>query len=194
MMPMNRAALLVVVLDFCAIGALPFVFFRRDGRFHLMWWVTALPFFACPALLVGAALGVLPAADPWGLRLGDWADYMAITAAVASIAVIFLTLGTHRIPISLWHQEEDAPEHIVTWGPYRFIRHPFYASFLLAFLSGAILLPHPLVLACGLYALAVLSFTAACEERRLCESSFGGEYRAYMASTGRFFPRVGRRS
>ena len=51
---MNRAALLAVLLDFSAIGALPFVFLRRDGRFHILWWVTAVPSFLCPAVLLAA--------------------------------------------------------------------------------------------------------------------------------------------
>ena len=51
---MSRAALLLVIIDFCAIGALPVIFFRRDGRFNPRWWLTAAPFLACPAILVAA--------------------------------------------------------------------------------------------------------------------------------------------
>ena len=69
------------------------------------------------------------------------------------------------------------------------MRHPFYASFLLAFAAACALLPHPAILALALYTFVILSVTAAREEKRLGESEFGAEYRAYLTRTGRFFPR-----
>jgi protein-S-isoprenylcysteine O-methyltransferase Ste14 len=189
---MNRAALLVLVLDFLSIGALPVIFFRRDGRLSLMWWLTAVPFFACPVLLVGAWSGLLPLSQRYVSLLGPWQDVASVLMSVSSIAMIFLTLGTHRIPIALWHQTNDAPRQLVTWGAYRYVRHPFYASFLLAYAGACLLYPHPAVLALCVYSAAVLNLTAAKEERRLAASEFGDEYRAYMAKTGRFFPRWNR--
>jgi hypothetical protein len=48
-----------------------------------------------------------------------------VVLSAASIALICLTLGTPRIPIALWHQNGDQPEHIVAYGAYRWIRQPF---------------------------------------------------------------------
>ena len=87
---------------------------------------------------------------------------------------------------------QDAPRQLVTWGAYKYVRHPFYASFLLAYAGACLLYPHPAVLAFCAYSAAVLNLTAAKEERRLAASEFGDEYRAYMARTGRFFPRWNR--
>lgn len=189
---MNPATLLLIALDFAAIGALPILFFRRDGRLNLMWWLTGGPFFICPLLLIGAGLGWVPLRARYAHVLGPWQDLGAVVPAAASIALIFLTLGTHRIPIALWHQGSDAPKHIVTWGAYRFIRHPFYSSFLLAFAAACFFFPHPIVLGLSLYVFVVLNLTAAGEERKLRASEFGAEYAAYMDRTGRFFPRLGR--
>ena len=36
-----------------------------------------------------------------------------------------------------------------------------------------------------------VNVTAAREEKRLSESEFGAEYRAYLQTTGRFFPKLG---
>ena len=186
---MNRATAAVIVLDFLLIGALPRCFFRREGRFNLQWWLTAWPFFACPLLLLAFALGVLPV-PPRLLRLFPVQDLVALLPALASLGLLFYTLGTHRIPIALWHQEDDAPVEIVTWGAYARIRHPFYASFLLVFLAAALALPHPAILALGLYAFVMLNRTAAREERRLSSSHLGTEYAAYLQRTGRFLPRL----
>lgn len=189
---MSRAALLLVLLDFAAIGTLPRLFFRKDGTLNLRWWLTAWPFFACPLLLLGAASRLLPLDLRYARVLGGGQDLAPVAPAAASLALLFLTLGTHRIPIALWHQVNDAPRHVVTWGAYRFVRHPFYVSFLLAFLAAALLFPHPAVLGLAAYVAVALNATAAREERALLASEFGDEYRAYLAHTGRFWPRGGR--
>ena len=185
---MNRVTVVLVVVAFLLIGGLPRLFFRQ-GRLNLMWWVTAWPFFACPALLLAFFFGWLPA-PPWLGRLFPAQDMVATLPALAAMGLLFFTLGSHRIPIALWHQQEDAPREIVTWGAYARIRHPFYASFLLAFLSAILCFPHPAVVALFAYSAIVLDRTAAREERRLSASHLGEQYRAYMQRTGRFFPRL----
>jgi protein-S-isoprenylcysteine O-methyltransferase Ste14 len=186
---MNKALLVIHLLNLSLIGMLPAVFFRKDGRFNLMWWITASPFLVCAISLLAAFFGHL---DPLTGRDSLWASVSEIASApfaVASIALMFFTLGTHRIPISLWHQENDAPRHIVTYGAYSRIRHPFYASFLMALLGALIFLPNPATLLAFICGLLILNFTAAREERRLRASEFGSQYQAYMRRTGRFWPR-----
>ncbi|MFC5724230.1 methyltransferase family protein [Streptomyces gamaensis] len=187
---MDGSALLLLSLNFACIGALPRVFFRSDGRLNVKWWLTAWPFFLCPALVVLAAvLGREPLA-PVGWRTG--LDLLAVVLDAASIALIFLTLGTHRVPLALWHQDDDAPRHLVTHGAYRRIRHPFYSAFLLAFLAALCVWPHWVTAAFAVYGFAALRSTAVREERRLAASEFGAQYRSYLARSGRFFPRLGR--
>lgn len=171
------------------IGILPKIFFRDDGAYNLMWFVTAAPFGLCGVVL--------------GLALGDVVEPMYVTGHVhtammaagmvlsaGSIALIAYTLGTHRIPLALWHQDNDAPRSIVTYGAYKRVRHPFYTSFLLCLIGAVIAMPHPLTLACLAYGFAILNHTAAREERNLSASEFGDEYKAYIAHTGRFFPKL----
>jgi protein-S-isoprenylcysteine O-methyltransferase Ste14 len=182
----NIPILVVMLADFAAIGLLPRVFFKQ-GALNGGWWLTALPFFCCPAFLVAAT------AAGWHSWVGPGMA-STVTGAVAgvlatgSIALLALTLGTHRIPLALWHQDDDAPAAIVTYGAYARIRHPFYASFLLALAAAVVLFPHPGTVLPLCYAVIKLNMTAAREERRLSASEFGGEYRAYVARTGRFLP------
>jgi protein-S-isoprenylcysteine O-methyltransferase Ste14 len=184
-------ALVVIACNFLAIGALPILFFRRDGRLNAMWWMTGGPFFVCPLFLIAADLGWVAGAARYRDVFGPLQAHLAIVPSLASIALLFLTLGTHRIPIALWHQSNDAPKHIVTWGAYRHVRHPFYVSFLLAFAAAVLFLPHPVVVALALYVVVVLSLTAAREERRLAASELGEEYKEYIRHTGRFWPSLG---
>lgn len=186
---MTEFALALHLANFAVIGALPFTFFKRWGSFNAMWWLTASPLFLCIAFVVAAYLGLVPArpvATAWQVLA------FSSLLAIVSMTLIAVTVRTHRVRIALWHQPDDAPEHIVTSGPYRYIRHPFYAAFLLA-LAGALLFsPQPGTLLTFVVGLAMLNVTAAREERRLRASAFGAEYAAYMASTGRFFPRLER--
>jgi protein-S-isoprenylcysteine O-methyltransferase Ste14 len=184
----NKPVLVLIVLNFALIGLLPRIFFRHDGRLNARWWATALPFGVAPGFLVAASVAGLAPLTP-----RSWLTALAMVSVVlsaASIGLIFLTLGTHRIPIALWHQDADAPEHIVTYGAYRWIRHPFYAAFILAFLSAAVFLPHWVTLGALAYALVALNLTARREERRLAGSAFGAQYTQYLGRTGRFVPRL----
>ena len=88
-----------------------------------------------------------------------------MVCSVASIALIAFTLGTHRHRLALWHQTNDAPEHLVTYGAIRRLRHPFYTAFLLALLAALLACPHVGTAATlwpGYY-----NYTAAQEEQRL---------------------------
>jgi len=184
---MNEPVVLLFILNLIFIGLLPKIFFRKDGRFNLMWWVTASPFLLCALFLILATAGYIAPFKPD--RWARWLDLISVPFSVTSIALLFFTLGTHRIPIALWHQDNDAPKHIVTYGAYRWIRHPFYASFILALLGAFLFCPHWGTLYTLLHGVTVLNLTAAREERRLSASEFGDEYRQYIERTGRFWPR-----
>jgi protein-S-isoprenylcysteine O-methyltransferase Ste14 len=180
--------LLLYLLNFGFIGALPRIFFKKGGSYNPMWWLTASPFFVCAAALVATSAGVRHPLLGAPFVVSGLQEVLAVPFAAASIALIALTISSHQRPIALWHQQNDAPEHITTHGAYRYIRHPFYASFLLALLGATILSPQPLTLLALVGALVQLNRTAAREEGRLCASAFGAEYAAYMQRTGRFLP------
>jgi protein-S-isoprenylcysteine O-methyltransferase Ste14 len=191
---LNPVSLLLILLNFAMIGLLPRLHFRQDGRLNGRWWLTAAPLLLSPSILVLHALGI------WfpGLSLGSlpapWDGILCVPFQVLSIAGIAMTIGCHRIPLSLWHQDNDAPRALVTWGPYRRVRHPFYASFLLAMVGAFVFLPDAGTLGALLLAFFILNTTAGKEEARLSASDFGAEYRAYMRNTGRFLPRIPHRS
>ena len=178
-------------MNFGLTSLLPQLFFRKDGRWNKAWWVTVFPFMISPLGVLGAMF--FPAHAVFGAwcRLTSVHRGCAGMVALASYGLLMMTLGTHRIPLALWHQRDahDAPVHLVTWGPYRFVRHPFYASYLLSFIAAVLYAPTFLTVSAWLYATIAVSLTARGEERRLCASPLGDEYREYMQTTGRFFPR-----
>ena len=179
------AAIAASLIALGLIGLLPRIFFRR-GRLNAHWWMTASPFIVAGGTLAASVAGILtPLA---GARLHELLAWLAIIAACGAIALIRWTLHTHARPVSLWHQEDDRPDELVTRGAYAYVRHPFYASFLLALLACALAFPHALTLVALVGGALQLNRTAAREEQRL-RAAFGHHYHAYIQRTGRFVPR-----
>jgi protein-S-isoprenylcysteine O-methyltransferase Ste14 len=184
----TSAHYLLVVANFCLIGALPRIFFKR-GRLNGRWFLTASPFALAAGGVVAAWLGIV---HPWiGGARGEALALAGVGLSAASIHLIGFTMGANRIPLSLWHQDDDAPAEIVTWGPYARVRHPFYASFLAAFAAAVCVAPGVATLGAAVLGAVALSVTARREERRLRASPLGATYTRYAARTGRFLPGVG---
>jgi protein-S-isoprenylcysteine O-methyltransferase Ste14 len=184
---MTISATTIVLANFLMIGILPRIFFRKDGSFNLMWWVTASPIFLNAIVVFLGQINILSVSIALPMAIGQ---IMSVILSVASISMISMTLGTHRVPLALWHQENDAPKQIVTWGTYKYIRHPFYTSFITAQIASVLYFPHILNLVGLLAAIIVLNQTASREERRLSSSTYGQEYIDYIKTTGRFFPKL----
>ncbi len=80
---------------------------------------------------------------------------------------------------------------LVTHGPYRWVRHPFYVTAAVLMASVTLLSASWLIGLSSFVVLALLAARTPKEERKLIER-FGQSYQDYMAKTGRFVPRVGR--
>lgn len=80
---------------------------------------------------------------------------------------------------------------LVTTGPYRWIRHPFYVTASLMVIAVTLLAANWFIGLSGLLAVILLVVRTPKEEQKLIEK-FGDRYRAYIATTGRFFPKLKR--
>jgi protein-S-isoprenylcysteine O-methyltransferase Ste14 len=78
---------------------------------------------------------------------------------------------------------------LVTHGPYRWVRHPFYVTAALLMGSVTLLTANWLIGASSLLVLGLLAVRTPKEEQMLTDR-FGQQYKDYMAKTGRFFPRI----
>ena len=76
---------------------------------------------------------------------------------------------------------------MVTWGPYRYVRHPSYLAYFLMIFGLLFmwlnLLAAPCLLAIPGY------FQVVDEEEKMLIARFGEEYQRYQTKTGRFWPR-----
>jgi len=105
-------------------------------------------------------------------------------AAVALMIWARVTFGRR----SFHFAANPTPGGLVTWGPYRFIRHPIYTAVCLFVTAGAA--AHPSWRTCLLVAIVWGGAIARmfCEERLLAARY--PEYRQYAATTSRMIPRV----
>lgn len=140
-----------------------------------------------------------------------------VTAAVLTALAVFLLLvwtGSAPVPavlaalvlegLALWmfHRtaaasregglhfafDKDHPVSLVTNGPYRFVRHPFYTSYLIFWTGLAIgswtIWAIPVLLAMA----AIYTIAARDEERKFANSPMAAEYAVYRSRTGMFWP------
>jgi protein-S-isoprenylcysteine O-methyltransferase Ste14 len=85
---------------------------------------------------------------------------------------------------------DDTPQFLLTSGPYAYIRNPFYASYLLAYLGAAILFPGLATLVVFLGMDIFLLMVARFEEQKFVRSPLAAQYAAYRRRTGMFIPKL----
>ncbi|MGF6311558.1 protein-S-isoprenylcysteine O-methyltransferase Ste14 [Bradyrhizobium sp. i1.8.4] len=127
----------------------------------------------------------------------DFASYVfrpaqAWLGVVLAIAALVMFRLTHRALGRNWSLSLDVREnhHLITDGIYRKIRHPMYSAFWLWAVAQALLLPNWVAGFAGLIGFGTLFFGRVAREEQMMLETFGDEYRAYMARTGRIMPRL----
>ena len=83
----------------------------------------------------------------------------------------------------------DVPGELCDVGPYRYVRHPLYSSYILAFASVLAAFPTLTFLAIFLANAALFIHAALSDERSIAASDLAAEYASYKARTGMFLPR-----
>jgi protein-S-isoprenylcysteine O-methyltransferase Ste14 len=78
---------------------------------------------------------------------------------------------------------------LVTNGPYRWVRHPFYVSGALVAFGAAFAAANWFLFAGGVAFIVLIMIRTRTEEEKLL-MRFGESYRAYTERTGRFVPRL----
>jgi len=123
-------------------------------------------------------------------RTGSHSAFDPLAVVVSGMSgILFLwairTTGLQRLTAVF---SDDLPGELIASGPFRYIRNPFYAAYLLVYAQAfvasrtwwAVL---PLAwMGCLYYRAALL------EEKKFLRSNLASQYRPYLATTGRFLP------
>ena len=116
-----------------------------------------------------------------------WLRWLGV--ALGIIAGLLLTVTFRTLGKNLTDTVVTRAEHVlVTSGPYRWVRHPFYVAFLLAVTANSLVTANWFLALTGGIAFGLMVLRTRTEEENLIER-FGEEYLKYMERTGRFFPK-----
>ena len=124
------------------------------------------------------------------VALPDAVRWMGVPFALGGASLFAATLKT--LGPNLTDTVVTRKAHtLVTGGPYRFVRHPFYLSALAGGVGTALLSASALILVASLLVYAFLVRRTPIEERHLAER-FGEDYEEYRRRVPAFWPRVPR--
>jgi len=130
---------------------------------------------------------VSPTAIPWafvsipdGLR---WAGVVVAIVVLPFQYSVFKSLGLNLTPTAF--PRENA--HLVTTGPYRYVRHPLYLMGFVGFSSLA-LISEVWILGVLLGVLCLFLIKRIPEEEKNLEEKFGQDYTDYKRKTKRLIP------
>ena len=131
---------------------------------------------------------VSPSSVNWAsFPLPTWFRWLGIVIGILCSILMYRTLSSlgKNLTDTVVTRTEAT---LVTHGPYRWVRHPFYVTTALLMASVTVLAANWLIGAGSVLVLSLLAVRTPKEERMLIER-FGQQYRDYMAKTGRFLPR-----
>jgi protein-S-isoprenylcysteine O-methyltransferase Ste14 len=148
-----------------------------------------------PGALIGQlafyAGGIMPA---WFLGLHrSIAPLNGISAALLMACSLALYEWARHV---IWQRRfglgwgDHVPVAICTQGPYRWVRHPIYLSYLLAYAGVLVALPHWLTAGAFAGATALFVHGAWHDERQIAGSALAADYELYRERTGMFLPKV----
>ncbi len=83
----------------------------------------------------------------------------------------------------------DTPEFLWTSGPYRYVRNPFYSSYMLSYIGIAIMFHGLVIFAVVIGMIVYFSVAARFEEAKFKSSPLAADYEGFLRRTGRFVPR-----
>ncbi|HEY5731142.1 MAG TPA: isoprenylcysteine carboxylmethyltransferase family protein [Anaerolineales bacterium] len=146
-----------------------------------------------PAMALGSVVPLIVA----GLdKLNGWTLPFDLNIKIASLVVIVIgyvigswALIENRFFSGVVRIQTDRGHHVVTTGPYRFVRHPGYASAVWTYLATPILLDSLWALISTLLLIGVLILRTSLEDRTL-QAELPG-YREFTQKTRyRLFPGI----
>lgn len=126
----------------------------------------------------------------WALSTAPLATPVPLVLYGGSLALFIWTVRMTRQMVFRPAFTDAVPDALMTRGPYRFVRHPFYLSYLLYHLGNA--LATSSVLPWIMLSVMFLIYLAAArnEEAYLAQGAYAGTQATYKRRTGMFVPRI----
>jgi len=149
----------------------------------MLFWLESLLY----PLLVFSGLSSLFNSHPLQLTFpcDSWVQALGMILTVIGYSLFSWSVIARERYAASWGMSEE--HRLVTWGPYRYVRHSSYLAYFLMILGLLFVLLNLLAAPC-LIAIPGY-FQVADEEEKMLLERFGEQYQQYQARTGRFWPR-----
>jgi protein-S-isoprenylcysteine O-methyltransferase Ste14 len=189
-----RVALVVVILLVMVVGGYHRLQAAKSGErisHKEEGYVFAISLRLAGLSLWIATFGYLlsPESFRWALvPLAEWIRWVGVVTGILGSLLFYWTLsslGKNLTDTVVTRREAT----LVTHGPYRWVRHPFYVTAALLMASVTVAAANWLVGVTSVTVLALLAIRTPKEEAMLIQR-FGNQYLDYMTKTGRFVPRL----
>jgi protein-S-isoprenylcysteine O-methyltransferase Ste14 len=115
--------------------------------------------------------------------------FTILTLALSNI-IYWWAINTNKDQPLDYAFSSSTPAHIVTAGPYKFMRNPFYTSYLLSWIAPLIFNFNPFTLCVFMSMLSLFWYLAVKEENLFLNSDLAKKYEQYMLQAGRFLPKL----
>lgn len=143
---------------------------------------------ALSATVLGCALALFYLV--WAIAQPLWAQLVGIALQLLSFVLFWAAIRASRAARLRLAFDPGNPRTFVNQGPYRYVRHPFYTSYVILWGGWAIAAWSPWAIIPFLVMTGIYVFAARDEERKFGLTDMAGDYAAYRRRTGMFFPRL----
>ena len=126
----------------------------------------------------------------WQLRDGATAWPAVALLFTVSLCLFSWTVHTTRFYPPTLAFDTDRPRILFCQGPYRYVRHPFYVSYMLFWIGTAVSASTPSACAVPLVMGALYYSAALREEEKFARSDLAPDYDVYSKQVGMFLPRL----
>lgn len=121
------------------------------------------------------------------IPLANWIRWCGIVVGI--VTVVWLASTLRALGTNLTDTVVTRANHtLVTTGPYRWVRHPFYVAVAGLVIASTLVAANWFIGVMGTLAVVLLMIRSRTEERKLLER-FGDAYASYRSHTGAFLPR-----
>ena len=178
---------MTVVLLVCFLGLQAAFIWARYAIFRIVGATPPAVRFidasATTCIVAGSFLMARRAGDDGPL------DLLALAAAACSAVMFGWALRGIRPRQLTAAFSPDAPVELLRTGAFRFVRNPFYLSYMLAYTLPWIVSRSWWGTVLTAYMAAIYVRATLVEERKFMAGPLAGSFRIYARDTGRFFPR-----
>ena len=178
------------MLDFVVIAAALITIVTYSWSIKAHFKSTRMPEGAWLISVLVIASGLVLGALVYVLEQPTVTQYCGLVIMIAAYSLFWRTIAETRAVALLAAFDEKLPASLVMSGPYRFVRHPFYSSYIL-FWAGFAVAAWSIWAIIPFIGMTVTYWRAARdEETKFSKTPMAETYARYVRETARFIPGI----